>query len=150
GRGQLVTDLQTFRPRSTRRIATRLSALTLIVFGLAAAHARGAADPATPETLDGLRTEMQRILDRDQIPGAGVALISGGETLWCGGIGKANVAMDVDVSCDTQFRVGSISKTLALALLKLQQDGKIDLDTPLRAVVPELAIDNAWESSNPV
>lgn len=108
-------------------------------------------EPAPPKTLEELQKAIRIELDKNHVPGAGVALISRGELLWCGGIGEADVASHRPVSCDTQFRVGSISKTfVALALLKLQEEGKINLEARLHDVAPEIPMSNAWEAAHPV
>src|ERR1700691_6301237 len=64
-----------------------------------------------PKTLPELQKAMKDVIDKAHLPGAGVALVSNGELLWCGGFGKADVAAGRDITCDTEFRVGSISKT---------------------------------------
>ncbi len=104
-----------------------------------------------PKTLAELQKVMKDVLDKAHLPGAGVALVSNGELLWCGGLGKADIASSRDVTCDTEFRVGSISKSfVALALLKLQEEGKINLEARLQDVAPEVPVKNRWESTNPV
>lgn len=104
-----------------------------------------------PKTLDELQKAMRDVVEKDHVTGAGVALVSNGQLLWCGGIGKADVAANRDVTCDTEFRVGSISKTfVALALLKLEEEGKINLYARLQDVAPEIPLKNRWASSNPV
>ena len=104
-----------------------------------------------PRTLEELQAAMRQVLDKEHVPGAGVALISNGELLWCGGLGKANLAANRDITCDTEFRVGSISKTfVALALLKLEEEGKINLQARLQDVAPEVRVNNRWEATNPV
>jgi CubicO group peptidase (beta-lactamase class C family) len=104
-----------------------------------------------PRTLEELQKAMKDVADKDHVTGAGVALVSNGELLWCGGIGKADVAANRDIACDTEFRVGSISKSfVALALLKLQEEGKINLYARLQDVAPEIPMKNRWESSNAV
>src|ERR1700686_3177226 len=108
-------------------------------------------EPAPPKTLEELQKAIKNELDKNHVPGAGVALISRGELLWCGGIGEADVASKRPVTCDTEFRVGSISKSfVALALLKLQEEGKINLEARLHDVAPEVPVQNAWESTHPV
>ncbi len=108
-------------------------------------------EPAPPKTLEELQKAIKSELEKNHVPGAGVALISRGELLWCGGIGDADAASKRRVTCDTEFRVGSISKTfVALALLKLQEEGKIDLEARLRDVAPEVPMTNAWEAAHPV
>jgi CubicO group peptidase (beta-lactamase class C family) len=104
-----------------------------------------------PKTVEELKKAMKDVLDKEHVPGAGVALIANGELLWCGGIGKADITANRDVTCDTEFRVGSISKTfVALALLKLQEEGKINLYARLQDVAPEIPSKNKWEATHPV
>ena len=117
--------------------------------------ARGAAqeknDLPHPKTLPELQQAMKEVLEKEHVPGAGVALVANGEVLWCGGIGKADVAANRAVTCDTEFRVGSISKTfVALALLKLQEEGRINLYARLQDVAPEIPFKNRWEATHPV
>jgi CubicO group peptidase (beta-lactamase class C family) len=104
-----------------------------------------------PKTLPELQKAMKDVVDKAHLPGAGIALVSNGELLWCGGIGKADLASGRDITCDTEFRVGSISESfVALALLKLQEEGKINLEARLQDVAPEVPVKNPWESTNPV
>jgi CubicO group peptidase (beta-lactamase class C family) len=104
-----------------------------------------------PKTLEELQKAMKDAVEKNHVAGAGVALVSNGQLLWCGGIGKADVAANRDVTCDTEFRVGSISKTfVALALLRLEEEGRINLYARLQDVAPEIPVNNPWESSSPV
>src|SRR2546422_8869057 len=104
-----------------------------------------------PKTVEELKKAMKDVLDKEHVPGAGLALVANGEVLWCGGIGQADIAANRAVSCDTEFRVGSISKTfVALALLKLQEDGKINLYARLQDVAAEIPFKNRWEATHPV
>ena len=104
-----------------------------------------------PKTLEELQKAMKDVVEKNHLTGAGVALVSNGQLLWCGGIGKADLAANRDVACDTEFRVGSISKTfVALALLKLEEEGRINLYARLQDVAPEIPLKNRWSSSNPV
>jgi CubicO group peptidase (beta-lactamase class C family) len=137
--------------------------LRLLSISLAAALALGVApalaqrapqpkeDPPHPKTLEELQKAMKDVLGKEHVPGAGVALVSRGEVLWCGGFGKADIAANRDVNCETQFRVGSISKTfVALALLVLQEEGKINLEARLQDAAPEVPVKNRWEARHPV
>lgn len=108
-------------------------------------------DQPHPKTLPELQKAMKDVLDKEHVPGAGVALVANGQVLWCGGIGEADITAKRAVGCDTEFRVGSISKTfVALALLKLQEEGKINLYARLQDVAPEIPLKNRWESAHPV
>jgi len=104
-----------------------------------------------PKTLEEFQSAARKALDAEHVPGAGIALVSSGQILWCGGIGKADLAQNRDIACDTEFRVGSISKTfVSLALLKLEEEGRINLQSRLQDVAPEIPLNNPWESTNPV
>ena len=104
-----------------------------------------------PKTLQELQQAMKDVLDKEHVPGAGVALVANGVVLWCGGIGDADIVTKRAVSCDTEFRVGSISKTfVALALLKLQEEGRVNLYARLQDAAPEISFKNNWEAMHPV
>src|SRR6266853_4888233 len=104
-----------------------------------------------PKSVEELKKAMKDVLDKEHVPGAGVALVANGEVLWCSGIGEADIAAKRAINCDTEFRVGSISKTfVALALLKLQEEGRINLYARLQDVVPEIPFRNRWEAMRPV
>ena len=104
-----------------------------------------------PHTLEELQKAMKDVVEKEHVTGAGIALVSNGQLLWCGGFGKADLSANREVTCDTEFRVGSISKTfVALALLKLQEDGRINLYSRLLDVAPEIPLKNRWGGTNPV
>lgn len=136
--------------RTRTRFKVYLSIVALFLLSpLAAAQQKQ--EPPHPKTLPELQKAMKDVLEKDHVPGAGVALVSNGQLLWCGGLGKADIATGRDITCDTEFRVGSISKSfVALALLKLQEEGKINLEARLKDVAPEIPLTNRWASSNPV
>ena len=127
-----------------------LAATSLVVSPRALAQQKKEELPH-PKTLEELQKAMKDVVDKDHVTGAGVALVSNGELLWCGGFGMADMAANRDIACDTEFRVGSISKSfVALALLKLQEEGKINLYARLQDVAPEIPMKNRWEGTNPV
>lgn len=90
---------------------------------------------APPRTLGELRAQISEILLREGVPGAGIALIDGDQILWAGGVGGADRATARPVTADTLFRVGSITKSfVALALVQLAEQGRIDLRAPVAAL----------------
>lgn len=137
------------------RIAWPAVILCFLVSGVAAFAAPQAEqkkeDLPRPKTLEALQQAMKDVVEKNHVTGAGVALVSNGQRLWCGGIGKADLAANRDMACDTQFRVGSISKTfVALALLKMEEEGRINLYTRLQDVAPEIPMKNRWGNTDPV
>ncbi|PYU75043.1 MAG: hypothetical protein DMG52_09190 [Acidobacteria bacterium] len=138
-----------------RRAGWSAATLLLLSGALACFSPPGTAQPkeelAHPKSVEELKKTMKDVLDKEHVPGAGIALIANGKVLWCGGIGQADIAANRAVSCDTEFRVGSISKTfVALALLKLQEEGKVNLYARLQDVAPEIPFKNRWEAAHPV
>jgi CubicO group peptidase (beta-lactamase class C family) len=130
----------------------------LVVLAVMAAACGGAAQPVptpvddpTPQTLDEFKAAAARVLDETGVPGAGLALVRVDGTEWAGGIGWADRDQRLPVTAETHFRAGSISKTfVALSLVQLYEDGKLDLDATLTALAPEVAVVNPWEASTPV
>jgi CubicO group peptidase (beta-lactamase class C family) len=132
-----------------RQLTVCLNIAALLLASVASAQQKE--ELPHPKTLQDLQKAMTNVVDKAHLPGAGVALVSNGELLWCGGFGKADIASGRDITCDTEFRVGSISKSfVALALLKLQEEGKINLEARLQDVAPEVPVKNRWQSTNPV
>ncbi|HWN70465.1 MAG TPA: serine hydrolase domain-containing protein [Haliangium sp.] len=111
--------------------------------------------PETPETIDELRERIAEVLDRHEVPGVGLALIQRGGEIWSGGVGLARRESSGEpatpIGADTMFRVGSITKTVvALAILRLVEEGRLDLDTPVRDIAPEIDMSNAWDDTAPI
>ncbi|NND71515.1 MAG: serine hydrolase [Rhodothermales bacterium] len=81
--------------------------------------------------VDQLDEIVPRLLDEYSVPGAAIALIENGEIIAMQGYGYADVQNGTPVTENTQFRLGSISKPFtAWALLKLAEDGLVNLDLP--------------------
>lgn len=123
----------------------------VLVGTLAIATARVAAAEAPPHDIDELRARIARVLLREGVPGAGIALVDGDRVVWAGGVGLADRAAGRPVTADTLFRVGSITKSfVALALVRLAERGRIALDAPVARIAPELAIGNRWAAEQPI
>jgi CubicO group peptidase (beta-lactamase class C family) len=104
-----------------------------------------------PQTLDELKAEVNGLLQKHEIPGVAIALVSRDSIIWMAGIGHANVKTGSPITENTHFRVGSITKTfIGLGFLKLVEQGRIDLNKPVREVVPEIEIINPWSGIHPV
>ena len=70
-------------------------------------------------------------------PGLAIAVAVRGRVVWSEICGYADRRARTPVTGATQFRVGSVSKTLtAAAAARLFQEGKLDLDAPIQRYVP--------------
>ena len=76
-----------------------------------------------------LRERLHQVVDKHELMGMAVLLLSDGEVLWQSNYGLANRATNKPVDKNTLFRVASISKTVtATAVMQLVEAGKLDLD----------------------
>src|ERR1035437_7152110 len=126
-------------------------ALLLFIFNGLNSFAQKIADDNKPKTLTALKDSIQKILKETNTPGAGVVLVSGDETIWLEGFGKADIENKIDVNENTMFRLGSVSKVyVALAILKLQEEGRLSLKDKIRDLIPEIEFNNPWEDKYPI
>lgn len=117
-------------------------------------HATTASPPlevAAPPTLEQLQARIAAVLKREGVPGVGLALVDRDGVQWAGGVGLADRDLGVPVGPDTQFRVASITKSfVALGVMRLVEQDRLDLDQPLRERMPDIALTNDWDASSPI
>lgn len=76
-------------------------------------------------------------MSRQNMPGISIAVAVGGELVWSAGYGFADLENFVPAKPLTMYRLASVSKPItAVAVLQLSENGKIDLDQPVRRYVP--------------
>ncbi len=106
-----------------------------------ASAAVGAQDERTQRIGEVIRDAMRK----EGIPGVSVAVIDGGQIAWAQGFGWRDVGKRLPVDTDTQFQVASISKPVtALAVLKLQEAGQLDLDRDVNGYFKDWHLDSKW------
>jgi len=110
-----------------------------------AVHSDPAAVPSTPgvhnqrysDAIEESRRLAHALLLAENLPGLSVAVALDGEIVWTEGFGWADLEDRMPVTPRSQFRLGSVSKTLtAAALVLLHERGRIDLDVPVQTYVP--------------
>ncbi|XP_030044133.1 serine beta-lactamase-like protein LACTB, mitochondrial isoform X1 [Microcaecilia unicolor] len=84
------------------------------------------------------RDLLQKIKDESGAPGIVVGVSVDGKEVWSKGLGFADVENRVPCKPATVMRIASISKSLTMmAVARLWQEGKLDLDAPVQKYVPE-------------
>jgi CubicO group peptidase (beta-lactamase class C family) len=85
---------------------------------------------------------LERAVAAYRIPGLSFALVERGRPLFVRGYGEAGRGGAArPIGPDTRFFLGSTSKAFtALAVLKLAEEGKLDLDAPYKRYVPEFSL----------
>ncbi|SDE73656.1 CubicO group peptidase, beta-lactamase class C family [Blastococcus fimeti] len=91
-----------------------------------------------------LRTWLEAQAAHRRVPGVQVAVRSGGELVLSAAVGVADVGTGAPLTTEHLFPVASHSKTFtATAVLRLVEAGRLRLDDPIGAHVPELAAASA-------
>jgi len=86
-----------------------------------------------------LERQMPVLMKDSGVPGLSVGLIRHGEVVWHRGFGVTNVQTGELVTDDTVFEAASLGKSVfGYAVLKLVDQGVIDLDRPLIQYLPGL------------
>jgi CubicO group peptidase (beta-lactamase class C family) len=84
------------------------------------------------EAIRKLETDIPALLQKSDVPGMSIALIRDGRVVWTKGFGVTNVQTKKPVTNTTIFEAASLSKPVfAYAVLRLVDEGKLNLDTPL-------------------
>jgi CubicO group peptidase (beta-lactamase class C family) len=93
-------------------------------------------DPAFAPLHERITAAMRRL----NVPGVAVGILHEGRE-HTAGFGVTNVDYPAPVLPETLFQIGSITKTVtATAIMRLVEAGTLDLDTPIRRYLPDLAL----------
>jgi len=107
--------------------------------------------PLPPQSIPQLLDSIKSVMKRDHIAGLMLGMVTKDCILFSGGFGWADVASHRKVTSQTRFRMGSVTKMfVSLAVMKLIEEGKLQLDTKLNEVAPEVPFENPWEDTHPV
>ena len=88
--------------------------------------------------LDVFVNEMMSAYD---VPGVGLAVVENGEISYVRGYGVRDVTTGAPVTPDTQFAIGSTTKSFtALGVMLLVEEGRVDLDAPVTTYLPEFRL----------
>lgn len=93
---------------------------------------------STQDVISRLKSEVPGLMEQGGVPGMSIALIRDGKTIWLHGFGVKDKKTGEPVQTDTVFEAASLSKPVfAYGALKLVDQGKLDLDTPLSSYLPK-------------
>ncbi|OBF90719.1 penicillin-binding protein [Mycobacterium sp. 852002-51152_SCH6134967] len=96
--------------------------------------------PDAATGFDELDAKIEEGMKAYAIPGVAVGILAGGQE-YIKGYGVTNVDHPVPVDGDTVFRIGSTTKTFTgTTLMRLVDQGKVDLDAPVRRYLPDFAV----------
>jgi len=88
-----------------------------------------------------LRTAVADALRTGEAPGAAVALVADGQPVLTAGVGHRDLGRHRPLDVGARFYAYSITKVfLAVALLRLVEQGRLALDDPIQAILPEVSL----------
>ena len=118
-----------------RLLALLFGALAL---GLAARPAL-AQDMAPDDRADAAQRLLENTLASDGGSGIMAAVVEDGRVVWHGEAGFANLEQAIPLAGNHRLRIGSVSKFVTAALvLRLADEGRFDVDAPIRDYLPDL------------
>ncbi|MEZ4456535.1 MAG: serine hydrolase domain-containing protein [Gemmatimonadales bacterium] len=115
---------------------------SLILIALAGLACRST--PSAPPFAAKLDAAVEAALAARDLPGAAVVVVQGDRVTYQKGYGLADLASGRPMTDSTPIVIGSTSKPLtALAVLRLVQQGQLDLDAPVSGYAPDLRFADA-------
>jgi CubicO group peptidase (beta-lactamase class C family) len=96
------------------------------------AGARPQQQPLSPDRADSIDAYVRTTMTARHVPGAAVAIVSGGQVVFQRAYGSANLETETPVTLSSVFELASVTKQFtAAAVMLLVQDGKLQLDAPI-------------------
>lgn len=90
-------------------------------------------------------------MKKNRVKGVSIAIVDDQTIVWAQGFGYADATEEVPATPETVYRIGSISKLFTvMATMQLAEQGKIDIDQPLKRYLPEFSIKTRFPDSGPI
>ncbi|MCJ7823726.1 MAG: beta-lactamase family protein [Anaerolineales bacterium] len=85
------------------------------------------------------------------LPSMGVSLIDDQDIVWQEAFGMANIELNLPATVDTVYKLWSVSKVFtAMEVMRLVEDGLVDLDAPITDYLPDFSIQSRCVNSEPI
>ena len=115
-----------------------LSSILSPGLGFSQANAPLESDAEKQALIADLEKAVPDLMEKAGIPGMSIAVIREGEIIWSRGFGIKNTKTGEPIRDDTIFEAASLTKPFfAYLVMKMVENGDLDLDTPLIKYAPE-------------
>lgn len=138
------------------RIINRILVI-IIILTIAIGLTTCSKEPTKPEgigtgdytyTIEYLTYQVKKEIEEENIPAISVAILDEGGPIWSNGFGVTDIDEQSPVSEDSIFKAGSMAGLFVqTAIMKLYQEGKLDIDAPLKQYLPEFSIKSRYNTS---
>lgn len=127
--------------------AVGVGLLTLALVQLSATPSAAAVTPTGAPDLERVDAFVRDAMRERGVPGAAIVVVHGDRIVHTKGFGEAD-AQGRAVTPQTPFRIGSSTKSFtAMAIMQLVEQGKIDLQAPVRRYLPWFRLTDAEASA---
>ena len=127
------------RRQFTAGLLTTIAVRPTSLLNLTACAPQRAIEPPSAAFLAGL----PRLMEIAGVPAVGMAVVQNGRVAWTNYSGVGDITANQPVNAETIWPAASLSKPVfAYAALHLVDQGKLDLDKPLKMYVPDHAPDD--------
>jgi CubicO group peptidase (beta-lactamase class C family) len=94
---------------------------------------------------------IENSMAQGNVTGLSIALVDGQNVVWSRGFGYADKEANLPATADTIYEIGSLSKTFAAtAIMRLVEEGRMDIDQPLTTYLPGFSINQRFPASGPI
>src|SRR5512136_1519669 len=94
---------------------------------------------------------IKKEMNKNNITGLSIALVDDQKVVWAEGFGFADETNKAPATPETIYRAGSISKLFtATAAMQLVEQGRLDIDKPLQAYLPEFSVKSRFPDAGPI
>jgi len=94
---------------------------------------------------------IKKEMKKNQVMGVSIAIIDNQRIAWAQGFGYADIKNKIPATSETVYRIGSISKLFTvMATMQLAEQGKVDIDQPLKKYLPQFSIKNRFPDSGAI
>ncbi len=103
------------------------------------------------KTKQNISSVISKNMKKYKIVGLSIALVDDQQIVWAEGFGYTDEANNVPATPETVYMVGSISNLFTgIAVMRLAEQGKIDIDRPLTTYLPEFSIKTRYTKAGPI
>lgn len=90
--------------------------------------------------------------EKNHFPGMAFGIVADGQLVYSNAFGVANISSNTSATANTNFRIASMSKSFtALSILKLRDEGKLNLYDPVSKYIPEMGkVISLTKDSSPI
>ncbi len=108
-------------------------------------------NPDYTQTKDHMTSYITNQMTNEQVMGLAIGFIDGTNVVWMQGFGYADYEAQKPVVSNTVFHIGSVSKVFTTtAILKLMEEGKVDIDAPVTNYISDFSIKPRFQTSSPI